>query len=142
MTIIEVAGFPLNLLISIPYVCDITPLNELLYLLFNIIPMHPVAARWLFLQADVVTTMLLPIVLYLTFSSCIILCSCIPRISILWYSKLYFNYICLCSSLIVLTFIVEMIMSCLQFNFVGHRTYAFLGVDPSFRVWNRSVILF
>ena len=37
-------------------------------------------------------------------------------ISILWYSKLYFNSIYLCFSLIVLTFIVEMIISCLHFN--------------------------
>ena len=84
--------------------------------------------------------MLLQIVLYLTFSSCIILCSCIPRISILWYYKLYFNYIFVCSSLIFLTFIIEMIISCLHFNslaiaptrFSGFTIPFEFGVDPSY----------
>ena len=43
MTIIEVAGFPWNVLISIRSVCDIIALNELIDVLFNKIPMPPEA---------------------------------------------------------------------------------------------------
>ena len=44
MNIIDVAGFPWNVLINILSECDITSHSEFIDLLFNIIPIPPVDA--------------------------------------------------------------------------------------------------
>ena len=61
MIIIDVAGFPWNVLINILSECDITSHSEFIDLLFNIIPIPPVDAPWLFVHADVVISGLCPI---------------------------------------------------------------------------------
>ena len=73
MIIIDFAGFPWNILINILSEYDITSHSEFIDMLFNVLPIPSLDACWSFVHADIVISVLFPIILYLTVTSCCVI---------------------------------------------------------------------